>query len=76
MNRVGIDLGGTKIEGVLLDEQNNVLKRERILTERVNGYDAIIGKIVLVAETLINSQMSMALSVFVRPVPLTMPPEC
>ena len=54
MNRIGIDLGGTKIEGVLLDEQNNVLKRERILTERENGYDAIIGKIVLVAETLIK----------------------
>ena len=32
MNRIGIDLGGTKIEGVLLDEQNNVLKRERIRT--------------------------------------------
>ena len=40
MNRIGIDLGGTKIEGVLLDEQNNVLKRERVLTERDNGYDA------------------------------------
>jgi len=31
LNRIGIDLGGTKIEGVLLDEQNNVLKRERVL---------------------------------------------
>ena len=55
MNRIGIDLGGTKIEGVLLDEQNNVLKRERILTERDNGYDAIVEKIVLVAETLIKT---------------------
>ena len=55
MNRIGIDLGGTKIEGVLLDEQNNVLKRERVLTERENGYDAIVEKIVLVAETLIKT---------------------
>ena len=55
MNRIGIDLGGTKIEGVLLDEQNNVLKRERVLTERDNGYDAIVEKIVSVAETLIKT---------------------
>ena len=62
MNRIGIDLGGTKIEGVLLDEQNNVLKRERILTERDNGYDAIVEKIVLVAETLIKTAKIKSLS--------------
>jgi len=55
LNRIGIDLGGTKIEGVLLNEQNNVLKRERVLTERDNGYDAIAEKIVSVAETLIKT---------------------
>ncbi len=58
MNRIGIDLGGTKIEGVLLDEQNNVLKRERIPTERENGYNAIVEKIVLVAKMLIKMNAS------------------
>ncbi len=32
--RVGIDLGGTKIEGVLLDANGTVLARERIATPR------------------------------------------
>ena len=60
MNRIGIDLGGTKIEGVLIDEQNNVLKRERIRTERENGYDAIVEKIVFLAEMLIKTAIQFA----------------
>ena len=59
MHRIGIDLGGTKVEGVLLDEQNNVLKRERVLTERENGYDAIVEKIVLVAETVSYTHLTL-----------------
>lgn len=54
----GIDLGGTKIEGVILEERDNpvVLKRLRVPTEAHHGYDHIIeqiGKIVevLMAET-------------------------
>ncbi|MDW7690411.1 ROK family protein [Flammeovirgaceae bacterium SG7u.111] len=44
----GIDLGGTKIEGVLLESAENpkVLHRMRIPTEAVKGYENIIGKIV------------------------------
>jgi fructokinase len=53
LNRIGIDLGGTKIEGVLLDDQNQVLKRERVLTEREKGYDTIVEKIINLAQTLI-----------------------
>lgn len=34
MARVGIDLGGTKIEGVLLDEEVAVINRQRIATPR------------------------------------------
>ena len=33
MNKIGIDLGGTKIEGILLDNQNQILERIRVHTE-------------------------------------------
>ena len=45
MRRVGIDIGGTKIEGVVLDGDGNVLLRERVPTERENGYDHILSQI-------------------------------
>ncbi len=50
----GIDLGGTKIEGVVLEDRDspNVLKRIRVPTERDLGYDHIIGQIVKVIEVL------------------------
>jgi fructokinase len=43
----GIDLGGTKIEGVILPSLNNPqpILRTRIDTEGHNGYDHIIGQI-------------------------------
>jgi predicted NBD/HSP70 family sugar kinase len=41
----GIDLGGTKIEGVVLNEQGAVLSRQRLPTEKEKGYDHIIGQI-------------------------------
>ena len=54
----GIDLGGTKIEGVILEDREtpNVLKRLRIPTESGKGYTHIIQQIsnlveVLTAET-------------------------
>ncbi len=45
MNRIGIDLGGSKIEGILLDKTGNTLERKRIPTNRDNGYKYIIDKI-------------------------------
>lgn len=45
MFKLGIDLGGTKIEGVILDEQNRQLFRERIPTEQENGYQHILHNI-------------------------------
>lgn len=45
MVKIGIDLGGTKIEIAVLDEQNQVLLRQRTLTEQENGYIAILNKI-------------------------------
>ncbi len=45
MNRIGIDLGGTKIEGVVLDAEGHELLRQRIATQQDEGYEAILGRI-------------------------------
>lgn len=55
MNRIGIDLGGTKIEGVLLDINHNVIQRERVLTKREKGYHSIVDKIVELIQTLLKA---------------------
>jgi fructokinase len=44
--RIGIDLGGTKIEGVVLDPSGTEIFRKRIATEREGGYEHILGRIV------------------------------
>ena len=44
MNHIGIDLGGTKIEGVCLDESFQVLERKRISTPQDN-YSEILSSI-------------------------------
>lgn len=46
MNKIGIDLGGTKIEGILLDKQNHVLERIRVSTKQQSGYDVILDRII------------------------------
>src|SRR5947207_4290816 len=43
--RIGIDLGGTKIEAVALDDRSNVLARRRVATPR-DDYDATLSAIV------------------------------
>lgn len=47
MKRWGIDMGGTKIEGVVLEDENNneVLIRKRVPTEADKGYPHIISQI-------------------------------
>ena len=45
MHRIGIDLGGTKIEGIVIDENNNPIHRKRIPTNRDEGYEAIVKKV-------------------------------
>ncbi len=44
--RIGIDLGGTKTEGIVLSEQNQSIERIRVPTPQHNGYQAIIENIV------------------------------
>lgn len=45
MYKLGIDLGGTKIEGIVLDDNADVLFRERIPTEQEQGYEHIVANI-------------------------------
>lgn len=48
----GIDLGGTKIEGVILDQSNHPIYRHRIATEADQGYQHIVGRIKLMVKEL------------------------
>ncbi|MGH8048556.1 MAG: ROK family protein, partial [Chthoniobacterales bacterium] len=54
MNPVGIDLGGTKIEGVVLDSERPAepLCRLRHATEAEKGYEHILSQVALVVEDL------------------------
>ncbi len=45
MYRMGIDLGGTKIEAIILDDNGKETARKRIPTEQENGYDHILNNI-------------------------------
>lgn len=48
---IGIDLGGTKIEGIVLSPDGEVAERERIPTEQEHGYEHILTRLVdLIAE--------------------------
>ncbi|MGE5242328.1 MAG: ROK family protein [Bacteroidota bacterium] len=45
MLRIGIDLGGTKTEGIVMDDAGNILARERRPTPQTEGYEAILQNI-------------------------------
>lgn len=51
----GIDLGGTKIEGVILDEQGSALQRLRRETGGAQGYDHVVAQIIGVVRDLENA---------------------
>ena len=50
--RIGIDLGGTKIEGVVLDRNGGELLRRRVDTRQMEGYWAILQSIGQLVRTL------------------------
>jgi fructokinase len=54
MYKIGIDLGGTKIEGIILDDQMKEVYRKRIDTERDKGYEHIIGKVASLYKELLE----------------------
>ncbi|MGA9450041.1 MAG: ROK family protein [Verrucomicrobiia bacterium] len=45
MFRIGIDLGGTKIEGIVLDAQGKELFRKRVDTQQEKGYVHILDRV-------------------------------
>ncbi len=50
--KMGIDLGGTKTESILLDSENNVAFRKRIHTPRSDGYSGILESLLdLISDT-------------------------
>ena len=42
MNKIGIDLGGTKTEGILLDDNFETIERKRVKTNQEKGYSSIL----------------------------------
>src|SRR5204863_8507037 len=49
---LGVDLGGTKIEGAVLDEALRPVHRVRVATERARGYDHILDRVAEVVAAL------------------------
>src|SRR5213592_2774149 len=52
MRALGVDLGGTKIEGAVLDEALRPVHRVRVATERARGYEHILGRVAEVVAAL------------------------
>ncbi len=52
MLRIGIDLGGTKTEGVVLNETGAELRRERRPTPAAEGYEAVVAGVVALVTDL------------------------
>lgn len=50
--RLGIDLGGTKIEGVVLEGDLSIVARKRIATEQEAGYEHILGRVADLVEEM------------------------
>lgn len=51
-NKLGIDIGGTKIEAILINEQFQVIERKRVPTNREEGYYQIIHRVTKLANEL------------------------
>jgi len=60
MYRIGIDLGGTKIEGIVLDSAGRELSRKRVSTEQEKGYAHILDRIKYLHDELATSINSAA----------------
>ena len=54
MSKIGIDLGGTKIEGILTDENYQSITRKRIPTNQDEGYNSILKSITNLIQELVK----------------------
>lgn len=52
---IGLDIGGTKILGLLYDQAGNELKREKKKTKAAEGLEVVIGQVSKVMATLLES---------------------
>src|SRR3989442_8557739 len=52
---IGMDFGGTKIEGVVLGDDLHSLQRRRLPTEREGGYEHIVERVAVLVEALRSS---------------------
>jgi fructokinase len=50
--RIGIDLGGTKTEGIVMDDQGEIIHRLRKSTPQAEGYAAVLENICLLVKQL------------------------
>ena len=50
--RIGIDLGGTKTEGIVMDASGGTVARERRATPAAQGYDAILANVAALVHDL------------------------
>jgi len=55
MFRIGIDLGGTKIEGIVLHESGRELFRKRIETQKEHGYRHILTQLQTLYHALVEA---------------------
>lgn len=54
MYQMGIDLGGTKIEAIILDGDGHEVARKRIPTEQEHGYDHIMDNIKRIHDDMVS----------------------
>lgn len=52
--RFGFDLGGTKLEGIVLDENGTVIVRRRVASHANLGYEAVLENISSLLDTLVR----------------------
>ena len=51
---IGIDLGGTFIKGGIVDDEGNIVTRDKIPTEREKGADGVVANIVKLCRLLLD----------------------
>ena len=54
MYKIGIDLGGTKVEGVALDHDNKEVYRQRLPNGKEKGYQAVLEHIKSIYDDLVE----------------------
>lgn len=54
MYKLGIDLGGTKIEGIVLNSENTEVFRKRVPTEQEKGYTHILNNIRALHDSMVS----------------------